>query len=76
MAVPHFHAPATYQTRESIEHGHHHYMGRSHVLLQRSLDHGETWLPEDDVVIWDHSRPEGERRAILHRADNGSLFKL
>ncbi len=69
IAVSHFHAPATYATRENITHGHHNYMGRSQVLLQRSLDHGETWLPENDTVIWDHSRPLAERQAILHRAD-------
>ena len=69
IAVAHFHAPATYATRENITHGHHNYMGRSQVLFQRSLDHGETWLREHDVVIWDHARPLDERRAILHRAD-------
>ena len=73
IAVAHFHSPATYETRQNIGHGHHNYMGRSQVLLQRSLDHGETWLPENEVVIWDHARPLAERRAILHRADEPSV---
>ena len=75
IAVAHFHAPATYETRENIGHGHHNYMGRSQVLFQRSLDHGETWLPENDVVIWDHARPLDERRAILHRADEPGVAR-
>ena len=75
IAVAHFHAPATYETRENIGHGHHNYMGRSQVLFQRSLDHGETWLPENDVVIWDHARPLDERRAILHRADEPGIVR-
>ena len=75
IAVAHFHAPATYATRENIGHGHHNYMGRSQVLFQRSLDHGETWLPENDVVIWDHARPLDERRAILHRADEPGVAR-
>lgn len=71
IAVAHFHASATYATRGNIEHGHHNYQykSRSQVLLQRSLDNGETWLPENDVIIWDHARPLAKRQAILHRAD-------
>jgi len=75
IAVSHFHAPANYKTRENITHGHHHYKGRSQVLLQRSLDHGETWLRENDTVIWDHSRPLAERQAILHRADEPGVAR-
>ena len=75
IAVAHFHAPANYRTRENITHGHKHYMGRSQVLLQRSLNHGETWLSENDTIIWDHSRPLAERRAILHRADEPGVAR-
>ena len=75
IAVSHFHAPAGYKTRENISHGHHNYMGRSQVRLQRSQDHGETWLPGNDTVIWDHSRPLAERRAILHRADEPGVAR-
>ena len=69
IVVIHHHAPATYQTRENIRHGHAGYKGRAKILLQRSLDHGQTWLHENDVVIWDDSRPLEEKRAILWQAD-------
>jgi len=75
IAVSHYHAPATYETRDNIRHGHHYYKGRSHVLMQRSLDHGETWRSEDELVVWDHSRPLAERRAILHRADEPGVAR-
>ena len=75
IAVAHCHAPASYKTRENIGHGHHQYMGRAQVLLQRSLDHGETWRPEDEVVIWDHSLDLAERRAIVQRADEPGVAR-
>ena len=75
IAVAHFHAPASYKNRENIAHGHNNYMGRAQVLLQRSLDHGETWRPEDEVVIWDHSLDLAERRAIVERADEPGVAR-
>jgi hypothetical protein len=75
IAVAHFHAPASYKTRENIGHGHHNYMGRSQVLLQRSLDHGETWRPEDEVVIFDNSLDLAARRAIVQRADEPGVAR-
>ena len=73
LVVAHFHAPATYQSRDSISHGFGHYMGRSSVLLQRSYDSGETWLSENEVVVWDHSRPLAERLEVLHGADESQV---
>ena len=75
IAVAHFHAPASYKTRENISHGHHFYMGRSQVLLQRSLDHGETWRPEEEAVIFDHSLDLAVRRAIVQRADEPGVVR-
>ena len=75
ISVAHLHAPATYETAENIAHGHAHYMGRAQVLLQRSLDHGETWRPDDEVVIWDHSLDLAERRAIVLRADEPGVAR-
>ena len=69
LVVAHFHSPATYQSRDDISHGFGHYMGRSSVLLQRSYDSGETWMPENEVVVWDHSRPLAERLEVLQRTD-------
>jgi hypothetical protein len=44
IAVLHAHAPSRYETVEDISHsfttG---YASRAKILLQRSLDHGETW---------------------------------
>ena len=75
IAVSHFHAPANYSTRENITHGLYHYKGQSQVLLQRSMDHGETWRLEDEVVVWDHSRDLAERRAIVQRADEEDVSR-
>ena len=75
IVVIHHHAPATYQTRENIRHGHAGYKGRAKILLQRSLDHGQTWLHENDVAIWDDSRPLEEKRAILWQADEPGVTR-
>ena len=76
IAVLHAHAPSRYETVEDISHsfttG---YASRAKILLQRSLDHGETWLHENDVVVWDESRPLAEKRAILYRADEPGVLR-
>ncbi|MAG36274.1 MAG: hypothetical protein CL878_08525 [Dehalococcoidia bacterium] len=69
IVIAHFHSPTEYRTRDDISHSLHYYMSRSSVLLQRSFDSGETWRPEDEVVVWDHSRLLAERQESLHRAD-------
>ena len=75
IVVIHHHAPATYQTRENIRHGHAGYKGRAKILLQRSLDHGQTWLHENDVAIWDDSRPLEEKRGVLWQADEPGVIR-
>ena len=69
--VGHYHASSRYATGDDVSHssatG---YFSRAKMLLQRTLDHGETWRPEDEVVIGDNSRPLAERRAIMRRADD------
>ena len=74
IAVLHSHAPSRYQVRDDISHsfttG---YPSRAKILLQRSLDGGETWPREHDVVVYDESRPLEEKRAALARAD---LFEV
>ena len=76
IAVLHAHAPSAYRTRNDISHsfttG---YASRARILLQRSLDHGETWPREHDVVVWDESLPVEEKRAILHRADEPGVAR-
>jgi hypothetical protein len=41
------------------------YHSRSVALLQRSLDHGETWPEKLEVVLWPEAAPIEERRRIL-----------
>ena len=76
ITVLHSHAPSRYQVIADISHsfttG---YASRAKILLQRSLDHGETWPRENDVVVWDESRPLDEKRAILYRADEPGVAR-
>ena len=76
IAVLHSHAPSGYQVRDDISHSFTSgYASRAKILLQRSLDGGETWPRENDVVVWDESRPLEEKRAILYRADEPGLAR-
>ena len=76
IAVLHSHASSRYEVRDDIDHsfttG---YASRAKILLQRSLDGGETWPREHDVVVWDESRPIEEKRAILYRADEPDVAR-
>jgi hypothetical protein len=65
LAVAHFHAPCAYEKPIDVHHDEFGYHGRSVVLLQRSLDGGETWPEELNVVIWDEAAPLEERRQSL-----------
>ncbi len=76
LAVLHSHAPSSYRTPDDISHSFTSgYLGRAQVLLQRSLDHGETWPREHDVVVWDESLPLIEKRAIVARADEPGVAR-
>ncbi len=76
IVVGHYHAPSRYATRDDVSHssttG---YFSRAKMLLQRTLNHGETWRPEDEVVIGDNSRSLAERRAIMRRADDPEVAR-
>ncbi len=76
IAVLHSHAASRYEVVDDISHsfttG---YASRAKILLQRSLDHGESWPREHDVVVWDESRPQEEKRAILYRADESGVAR-
>ena len=71
IAVMHCHAPCTYADRESFVE----YQGRGVFLLQRSLDHGETWDHEHDVVMWDNTMSDREKKAIYSRADEPGVVR-
>ena len=62
VAVLHKHAPCDYSSLESIGHGVSH--SRAKIVMQRSLDGGETWEP-GRKVLWDESAPLEERMAFL-----------
>ena len=67
IAMIHTHAPCTYDTSDSVNHG---VYGKPGVhLLQRSLDHGETWSRDHDVVVWDNATPHPEKVAIHQKAE-------
>ena len=62
IAVLHKHAPCDYSSLESIGHAESH--SRARIVMQRSLDGGETWEP-GHKVLWDESAPLEERMAFL-----------
>jgi hypothetical protein len=67
IAMIHTHAHCTYETTDSVNHG---VYGKAGVhLLQRSLDHGETWSREHDVVVWNNAASQAEKDAIHQKAN-------
>ena len=62
VAVLHKHAPCDYASRYNVGHGVVH--SRAKVVLQRSLDGGETWQ-EGHTVVWDETAPLEQRTAFL-----------
>ena len=73
IVVMHAHAPCTYADRLSLNHDE--YLKRGVFLLQRSLDHGETWDRENDVVVWDNTMSDREKMAIYSRADEPGVVR-
>ncbi len=72
IAALHSHAECKY--RHKLDTGHSFnrgYASRATVLLQRSTDFGETWPAENNVSVWDESRPLEVKRAIVSQADLG-----
>lgn len=68
LAVLHHHAPSAYREPADVRHDYGGYHSRSVVLLQRSLDGGETWPVDQNVVVFDESSPVETRRAFLEQA--------
>lgn len=66
IAVLYRRAPCAYETENDVSHrpsdG---YMSRSDIVLRRSYDHGRTWLPENDVVVWSNSLPLEKKLEFL-----------
>jgi hypothetical protein len=85
MAVIHDHAPCSYEWRSDASHSvYHGYVSRSVALLQRSLDGGETWPEEENVVVFDQTAPlsarqeflsgEGKKRKEMDMSQKESIF--
>lgn len=66
IAVMYRRAPCKYETDKDVSHswtdG---YMSRSDIVLRRSYDHGETWLPKDDVIVWSNAIPMENKLEFL-----------
>ena len=62
IVIIHNHAICAYEQEEDVGHGV--YFREGQFLLQRSLDHGETWKREDDMVVFDNALPAKEKKAI------------
>ena len=74
MVVMHAHAPSTYNTQNDISHSFTHgYASRAKILLQRSIDHGESWPRQYDVTVWDESYTTERKRTILYKTDDMSI---
>ena len=73
IVVMHAHAPCTYAYRLSLGHGL--FQKRGVFLPQRSLDHGETWDREHDVVVWNNTMSDREKTAIYSRADEPGVVR-
>lgn len=66
IAVIHSHASCAYQDPLDVSHSFiNGYASRAKILLQRSLDNGETWPQENNVVIFDASASLAARRQWL-----------
>lgn len=62
VAVLHKHAPCDYASQESIGHAVVH--SRAKIVMQRSMDGGDTW-EEGHSVVWDESASLEQRMAFL-----------
>ena len=73
IAVLHKHAPCDYASLGSIGHAECH--SRAKIVMQRSLDGGETWQP-GHRVLWDESAPLEERMAFLRSTGSRAEIDL
>jgi hypothetical protein len=67
IIVGHKHAPCKYKTRKDVSHATDGYHSRSKLLLQRSLDGGQTWPEDQDVVVYDETISPEAKRAFLYQ---------
>lgn len=66
IAVMYRRAPCAYETEKDVAHSPFDgYMSRSDIVLRRSRDHGESWRPEDDVIVWSNGIPLEQKQAFF-----------
>jgi hypothetical protein len=66
LAVLYRRAPCRYETEKDVSHSPYDgYMSRSDIVLRRSYDHGATWRPENETIVWSNSLPLEEKLAFL-----------
>ncbi len=71
IAIMYNRAPCAYRARTDISHsGLNGYISRAQVIMARSFDGGRTWDRANDVVVFDQTRPAGERRAYVLQIEN------
>ncbi|HBO43165.1 MAG TPA: hypothetical protein DD670_04370 [Planctomycetaceae bacterium] len=69
IIVGHNHAPCEYKKAGDARHGLGGYHSRAKLLLQRSLDGGQTWPEDQNVVVYDETISTEAKRAFLYQKD-------
>ena len=64
IAVVYNRSPCAYEKYDEVYHDFH-ILERSQQVLTRSLDHGETWPQDEEVVLWERGAEVNELRALL-----------
>ena len=68
LAVLYWRAPCAYESPDDVSHSFYRgYASRADVVLRRSYDHGESWPPESDVVVWSNAWSLTRRREMLEQ---------
>ena len=77
IAVVHAHAPWDYRKEYPMHgFGEKGYKSRAVTLLQRSMDNGETWPEENNVVVWGETKPVEERKAFVEDRAEREIMDL
>jgi hypothetical protein len=66
IAVMYRRAPCRYETEKDVSHSWFDgYMSRSDIVLRRSYDHGRTWRPENETIVWSNAIPLEEKQEFF-----------
>eukprot|EP01052_Picozoa_sp_SAG31_P000734 SAG31_NODE_21_length_34109_cov_60.598824_18_plen_257_part_00 len=68
LAVLYWRAPCAYENADDVSHSFYRgYASRADVVLRRSFDHGDSWRPDSDVVVWSNAWSLMRRREFLEQ---------